>query len=419
MLLNEQFNYILKNYINDRSIFQNTETRPRKEISDIWPVRRFIRMKDPEKYPQYKTINIPCTIDSFFPNISTEKGKKRYLTKGSSGEGNMSVSPWIGIFDKDITTSARKEYAVVYLFDNQMKRFYLSLNQGWTQYEDSIVNKKGKKGDYASPILRFEKTKEAASAISQNAKIARSLINSAKGFSLEKIDLSSEIDPLKDKKLLRNKNNLAWGYELGNILSKCYEVDKIPSEDELIEDLFNMIVIYRELKILLDGKSIVQIKEKGKSKLININDLIEDQTPESNSKKNEKQHHISANAAITGNKAEEIFEFDISQSMGYDVKNMTHMVGLGYDFISTDKKTFFEIKGFKNDSGFGDFRITETEWKVAKQKGDNYILVLINNVFGPNHNVLTKRNPYIQYKDKIGKKKTNPVFYYSLKKKDI
>jgi hypothetical protein len=298
-----------------------------------------------------------------------------------------------------------------------MKRFYLSLNQGWTQYEHSIVNKKGEKDKYASPILRFEKTEQAAKKISENAKIAQSLINSAKGFSLKKIDLSSEFDPYKGK-VNRNKHNLAWGYELGNILSKCYEINKIPNEEELIEDLFNMILIYRELKFLLDTRSIVQINEQYKS--IKVGDLNDDdEVLKTDIKINEKEYRTSANAAITGNKAEEIFESDKSQSMGYEVENMTHTVGLGYDFISTDKKTFFEIKGFKNDLGFGDFRMTETEWRVAEEKGDNYILVLINNVFGDNQNVKAIRNPYAEYKDTIEKKRTNPVFYYSLKKKNI
>ena len=421
MLLNDQFQYILNNYISNREIFQNTPS-PRKEVDERWPVRRVIRMKDPNRFPDYKKMNIPCTIENNLAIISTKKDEKQYLIKGSSGEGNMSVSPWIGIFDKDVTTSARKEYAVVYLFDTKMNRFYLSLNQGWTQYHHSVLRKdsktgKYKKGDYASGYLEFSSTNDAATAIKKNAKIAQNLINSSRGFSFDPISLSSEFDPMKGK-VPKNKENLAWGYEMGNILSKCYEIDAIPSEEVLFDDLFKMLGIYRELKVILDNNSIVLISDKNNLKIKEaVNENFEDNESEIDNENDEKQHFVKSNAAITGNKAEDIFENEVSIEMGYKVKRVTDKVGLGYDFISDDGKTFFEIKGFKDE--FGDFRLTETEWEVAKNKKDNYILILISNVFGDYHNSIAKRNPYLIYEDKIKKMKINPSYYYRLKKSDI
>ena len=421
MLLNDQFQYILKNYISNREIFQNTPS-PRKEVDERWSVRRVIRMKDPNRFPDYKKMNIPCTIEKNLAIISTKKDKKQYFIKGSSGEGNMSVSPWIGIFDKDVTTSARKEYAVVYLFDTKMNRFYLSLNQGWTQYHHSVLRKDSKtgefkKGKYASKYLEFSSTEHAAAAIKKNARIAQNLINSSRGFSFDSINLSSGFDPMKGK-VPQNKENLAWGYEMGNILSKCYETDNIPSEEVLFDDLFKMLGIYRELKVILNNNSIVEILDKKDLKLKEVvNKNFEDNESNIDDDNDEKQHFVKSNAAITGNKAEDIFENEVSIEMGYKVIRVTDKVGLGYDFISDDKKTYFEIKGFKDD--FGDFRLTETEWDVAKNKKDDYILVLINNVFGDNHNYIDKRNPYLIYKNKIEKMKINPSYYYRLKKSDL
>jgi len=403
MSISEEFNYILKNYINDRRTWKDTPA-PRKEIDDRWPTRLYFD-------------NIPSIIDSFFHSISTEKGEKQYWVRGSSGEGDMSVSPWIGIFDRDITTSARKEYAVVYLFDTGMKRIYLSLNQGWTQYEDSIMNKKGEKGNYASPFLEFKDTESAANAISKNAKLAQNLINSSQGFSFKKIDLTSDIDPIKGK-VSRNKHNLAWGYELGNILSKCYKADEIPSKEEIIEDLSNMIGIYRELKGLLNGISITQIEQEDYRSPTYKTDSKEELN-DKNDEDDEREGRTAANAAITGNKAEEIFELE-SQELGYEVKNMTKTTGLGYDFISIDKKTFFEIKGFRDEIGFGDFRMTKTEWKVAKEKSDNYLLVLINNVFSDgNYRIKIIEDPYNTFRETVEEKETNPVRYYFFKKRHI
>jgi len=412
MFLNDQFQFILKNYTTNREIFQNSP-KPREEIDNKWPVRSVIRMRDPNRFPDLKKMNIPCKIDESFPMISVKKNEKQYLIKGSSGEGNMSVSPWIGIFDKDITSSARKEYAVVYLFDTRMERFYLSLNQGWTQYENSILDKYGKKGKYPSKHLEFKNINEASKKIKKNAKIAQKLINSSRGFSFDPIDLSSDFDPLKGK-VLRNRNNLAWGYEMGNILSKCYKIDEIPSEDILLEDLFKMIGIYRELKILLNNHSIVKIDNISND----FENLSDDKSQKNeNTEKDDKEHFVKSNAAITGNKAEEIFESEISLEMGYSVKNMTHLIGLGYDFKSIEEEIFFEIKGFKGD--FGDFRLTSKEWEVAKQKKDKYILVLISNVFDKNHSSKAIRNPYEKYKNQIERKITNPSYYFTLKKQFI
>ena len=219
-------------------------------------------------------------------------------------------------------------------------------------------------------------------------------------------------------KVPKNKENLAWGYEMGNILSKCYEIDAIPSEEVLFDDLFKMLGIYRELKVILDNNSIVLISDKNDLKIKEaVNENFEDNESEIDNENDEKQHFVKSNAAITGNKAEDIFENEVSIEMGYKVKRVTDKVGLGYDFISDDGKTFFEIKGFKDE--FGDFRLTETEWEVAKNKKDNYILILISNVFGDYHNSIAKRNPYLIYEDKIKKMKINPSYYYRLKKSDI
>src|SRR5438552_1303318 len=66
----------------------------------------------------------------------------QYEVRGSVGIGRWSFVPWIGIFDVDITRSAQTGYYIVYLFDEKMKGVYLSLNQGYIQYEKSFGRKK-------------------------------------------------------------------------------------------------------------------------------------------------------------------------------------------------------------------------------------------------------------------------------------
>lgn len=152
----------------------------------------------------------------------------QYEIKGSVGQGMLSEVPWIGVFDRDITTSAQHGYYIVFLFKPDMSGFYLSLNQGWTQY-----------------INTYSKA-EALYEIRKNANISYNLLNSRQGFTTGSIDLSVTWD-------------LAKGYEAGNICYKYYSADNIPSDEELINDLRNLLGVYRELKGLV-GNEILEIK---------------------------------------------------------------------------------------------------------------------------------------------------------------
>ena len=49
------------------------------------------------------------------------------------------------------------------------------------------------------------------------------------------------------------------GYELGNICSVYYDANAIPSEEDLINDIRNLIGVYRELKGRV-GSDIIDIK---------------------------------------------------------------------------------------------------------------------------------------------------------------
>jgi 5-methylcytosine-specific restriction protein A len=171
-----------------------------------------------------------------------------YLVTGSIGKGLISETPWIGVFDKNITTSAQNGFYIVYLFKSDLSGFYLSLNQGWTQYDKKYS------------------LNEAKEAIKLNALKAQSLLRGTSSFSFDPVDLKAF-------------KTLAKGYELGNICSKYYSIDNLPSEIQFIDDLRNLIGVYRELKGLV-GNDILEIEnnlsedeyqsssQKGRIKLI-------------------------------------------------------------------------------------------------------------------------------------------------------
>ena len=68
------------------------------------------------------------------PNV--KKNKDHYKFTSSCGQySNWADVPWIAVLDPEITTSTMRGYYVVYLFSIDMKRVYLSFNQGMTDIE--------------------------------------------------------------------------------------------------------------------------------------------------------------------------------------------------------------------------------------------------------------------------------------------
>jgi len=89
---------------------------------------------------EFKSNNVANYLRSIAKEtIETEAfiDKNKYKVEGSPGKGNWAEVPWIGIFDRKITTTATKGYYIVYLFIADMSGVYLSLNQGWTFFEEN------------------------------------------------------------------------------------------------------------------------------------------------------------------------------------------------------------------------------------------------------------------------------------------
>lgn len=145
----------------------------------------------------------------------------QYLINGSAGKGNWAIVPWIGIFDKDISDSAKGGFDIVFLFTSDGRGVYLSLNQGWTHFKETYK-------------------KDAKASIKKVVDYWRvELEGLCDGFSFEKVDLI---------KTLENNTNLAKGYEYGDICHKYYDISEITSNEKLLYDLSKLISIFRELK---------------------------------------------------------------------------------------------------------------------------------------------------------------------------
>ena len=150
--------------------------------------------------------------------------KDKYLITGSVGQGNWAMVPWICIFDRSITTSATKGEYIVYLLSKDCSELYLTFNQGCTE------------------IRKAHSKKETISIMREKAgKIAKQIDNH--GF-LEDENIS----------LGEGLTELGLLYQKGTIFYKKYEVDAVPDDNELLDDLSKMMDIYQSYATLLLNK---------------------------------------------------------------------------------------------------------------------------------------------------------------------
>ena len=140
--------------------------------------------------------------------------REKYLITASVGAGNWAMIPWICIFDRSITTSATKGVYIVYLLSKDSERLYLTLNQGCTE------------------IRKQHSRRETIDIMHQKAEEIRASV-SAQGFTADcDIDLG---DGLTELGIL---------YREGTIFYKRYDVNAVPDEAELRDDLSRMMSIY-------------------------------------------------------------------------------------------------------------------------------------------------------------------------------
>ena len=61
--------------------------------------------------------------------------EERYLIEGSARQAQWAEVPWVAVFDRLITNTARQGFYIVHLFRSDPSRAYLSLKKGVTRYE--------------------------------------------------------------------------------------------------------------------------------------------------------------------------------------------------------------------------------------------------------------------------------------------
>ena len=179
---------------------------------------------------------------------AVQKNSEYFKYRSSSGQhANWADVPWLAILDPSITRSTQRGYYVVYLFSIDMKRVYLSLNQGMTELEQEL------------------KTEGAAKELVRRADFIRDRLNDYKNFFTYKpIDLSIKLAGNTTRPLL---------YEKGHAFGREYDLSKPLNEDELVKDLNNILHLYLELTYR-GGLDAEEFKDEYKPEDVEL-DLIE------------------------------------------------------------------------------------------------------------------------------------------------
>lgn len=147
------------------------------------------------------------------------KRNEALLVDSSTGVGRITGTPWITIMDARITSRASRGTYVVYLFNKDTKTLYLALGRSSNEAA-KIIEEKGYSGR--------EKT----------VKI-REYLADEKQRLLEKLNIGtfSSADDIDSGKKEFDQATIAY---------KKYVLNEMPSDEELIQDLYEIIGIYGE-----------------------------------------------------------------------------------------------------------------------------------------------------------------------------
>lgn len=151
-----------------------------------------------------------------------------YTVKGSVGFGGWAYTPWIAIFDTNITTGASNGFYIVYLLNSQTKELYLTFNQG----SQNIIEENAALIKERFSNLAASKQKIALLNYFKNK--IRSELDS-NGFSADDNTHSASTKILKDRL-----------YDIGSIFYKKYTLDDLPDGKGLCDDLNRMLDIYKK-----------------------------------------------------------------------------------------------------------------------------------------------------------------------------
>jgi hypothetical protein len=324
------------------------------------------------------------------PNAFNQLIKRNDIyVKGTEGIGNRTDYPWVCLMNRKLTTSPQESIYIAYLFQRDMKGFYITLNQGITFFEN---NYKKDKYEYAEKVANYFK-KEIEEAYFSKSAIQLGGIRGDKGYGYEKTTILSKYYASK------NFNDDLMQKDLIEMLKLYDEVVNLMYPKTYEQSVLNILEEPNEVKVAFEEakREIEKVLKESDSQSKIVKDLIEVQ-PNRNKVRRLKKLAIGSDrktdyiqkakeSARTGLVGEELvlqWEKDRLIKEGYD--NLVEQIKwiskqtdtYGYDIESfqiqpngEQKRIFIEVKTTvsKYDT---DFFVSANEVEKSNQLGSEY-----------------------------------------------
>ena len=301
---------------------------------------------------------------------------------GSPGKGNWAEVPWIGLFDTNhFKASAQVGIYLVYLFSTDHKTVYLSLDQAWTPFKNRFGTKQGK----------IQLT-NSTNSIRKIINIDNYVDNPVYDISLDNSSDSGTDNPK--------------GYELSNIVAIKYNLDNMPDEKTLLNDLSSMksllINTIDQLDIYVSDKETTYTVDESKNAgnpIVIPSDIkytsaeVAPHTaphkttfnPSTTVRKDyEKEYKNSKNNGARGEQIVMKLEKEKLKNYGKPelAKKVEHVSvtqgdGAGFDIKSFDEKgneIYIEVKSTTSPDRKATFNISTNEINASEHYGNSYYL---------------------------------------------
>lgn len=292
-----------------------------------------------------------------------------YVVKGSGGKGNITEGPHIEIMNGRITTTPQSGYYVVYLFSADMERLYLSLAFGVTAFKE-----------------QFGEGNAHRNAMQRSAEIARGPIKKLENFPAKEFGILNLID---------GPGTVVYDYQFSNIAAIEYNLDDLPEDSVLIDDLSSMLDLYEDVLhhhgISLDHDMQTEVAPKQKIEPVVKEFKLRNRRKKESKPGSPRKRALSKSAQKTGFDGEimilEMEKKRLREAGREDLaEKVEHLAAEGktpgYDIKSyTDKglPRRIEVK-----SGVGSksvIELTRNEKNKAEELGEQYVIALVERIY--------------------------------------
>ncbi len=347
-------------------------------------------------YPDYLKLRVPnarhevhellCqTIPKYLESISPEPHS--YKFQGSDGDGYIALVPWVAIFHRAVTVSARNGFYVVWLLPVERDSIVLELGLGATQF-----------------VELYGENKNALDAIGRASSkmlgISRPMMADIFSSEVRGRLVEGEIEPLGPH--FRHR-----AYGKAAILSFRYPLKEFPSESVITDDLTSLIRLYSRLALSPLLPSIEQlVDDEVLSSANTVSDRLSITTAKvfknrqaQTSEKSLGQRRLAIRYAkeskTIGDLGERLVVDWLKQRLRDSEKGHLADKVIWHQEDLTNQKPGWDITAYSPETGeliyvevkatrgnfISSLTLTNNEWERAKEHGDRYWIYIVTNVF--------------------------------------